>query len=223
MSTALRLARMQNFSQPFRQTWRAKYLRKEQKRLARIIVSRDRQETAAQFRIGGKLFRAGVEPRIDLGVHRTKRGLQLRRVAFRIVHQKTRIDAEEARQQRARAVREMRPRAALDLREVGLAKAAAYFLFHGLGQLLLRHRTAQAAQGTFHGAERTEFVTESHRRTHLLQSANTLLLFAILCQELYLPYFQYFTDMNALSMRALVVTQHAGHHEELGTTARIIC
>ena len=115
------LARMQNFSQPICQTWRAKYLRKEQKRPARIIVSRDRQETAAQFRIGGKLFRAGVEPRIDLGVHNPKRGLQLRRVAFRIVHQKTWIDAEETREQRARAVRQMRACAALDLREVRLA------------------------------------------------------------------------------------------------------
>src|SRR5580700_8612232 len=170
---------MQNFSQAIRQTWRAKNFRKEQKRLARILMSGDGQKTAAQFRIGGKLFGAGIEPRVDLGVHSTERGLQLRRVAFRVVHQKTWIDAEEARQQRARAMREMRPCAALDLREVGLAKAAAYFLLHGLRQLLLRHRTPQAAQGTFHGAERTEFVAESHRRTHLLQSANTILFIAI--------------------------------------------
>jgi hypothetical protein len=95
------------------------------------------------------------------------------------------------------------------LREVGLAKAAAYFLLHGLCQLLLRHRTAQATQGAFHGAERTEFVAESHRRTHVLQSANTLLLFAILCQELYLICFQCFTEIDGVSMRAPIVAQQA--------------
>src|SRR5271165_1220446 len=190
MTTALLLARMQNFSETIGQTRRAKNLSEEQKRPPRIFVLRDHQETAAKLRIGGKLFRAAVEPGIDLGVDRSQRGLQLRRITLRIVHQESRIDAEETRQQRACAVREVRTRAALDLREIGLAQAAPHFALHRLSQLLLRHRTAQAAQGTFYGAERTEFVTKSHRRTHILQSANTILLFAILCQGLYYPCFQ---------------------------------
>src|SRR5580704_4997619 len=120
MTTALMLTRMQNFSETIRQSRRAKNLRKEQKCPARIFILRDDQEATAELRIGGKLFRAGVEPRVDLGVDRAERGLQLRRVALRIVHQKTGINAEETRQQRARAVRQVRARATLDLREVRL-------------------------------------------------------------------------------------------------------
>jgi hypothetical protein len=189
MSTALLLGRMQNFPEPLGKSGRAKNFRKEQKRPARIFVLRDRQEAAAKLRISGKLFGGSEKPGVNLGVNDTQRGLQLRRIAFRVVHQKTRIDAKETGQQRARAVREVRARATLDLREVRLAKAAAYFLLHGFGQLLLRHRTAEATQGTFDGAERTEFVAESHRRTHVLQSANNVLLFAICVKNYILSVF----------------------------------
>ena len=68
MSTALLLARMQNFSETIRQTGSAKNFHEQQKRAARIFVLRDDQKTAAKLRIGGELFRAGVEPGIDLGV-----------------------------------------------------------------------------------------------------------------------------------------------------------
>ncbi len=121
MPTALLLARMQNFAETIRQTRRAKNLRKEQQRPAGIFVFRNDQETTPEIRIGGKLFRTGKQPGIDLGVHGAKSGLQLRRVALRIVHQKSRIDAEETRQKRARAVREVRPCTALNLRKVCLA------------------------------------------------------------------------------------------------------
>src|ERR1700722_5036511 len=190
MSTALMFGRMHSPPEPLGKTRRAKNLRKEQERPARIFILRNRQKAAAEFRVGGKLFGGGVKPGVNLGVDDAQRRLQLWRVAFRIVHQKTWINAEEPRQQRARAVREMRTRTALDLREVRLAEAAAHFLLHGFRQFLLGHRTAKATQGTFYGAQRTEFVAESHRRTHLLQSATTILLFAILCQELYFPCFQ---------------------------------
>jgi hypothetical protein len=69
------------------------------------------------------------------------------------------------------------------LREVSLAEAAAYFFFHGLRKLLLGHRTTETAQGAFDGAKRTEFIAKSHRGTHLLQSANTILLIAICVKD----------------------------------------
>src|SRR5271163_3490013 len=121
MPTALVLVRMQNFSETICQTRRAKNLREQQKRAARIFVFRDHQKTAAKLRIGSELFRAGVEPGIDLGVDGAERGLKLRRVAFRIVHQKAWIDPKETREQRPRAVRKVRACAALNLREVRLA------------------------------------------------------------------------------------------------------
>src|SRR5580704_4227364 len=189
MATALMFGRMQNLPEPLGKTRRAKNLRKEQKGPAGIFVVRDRQKAAAKLRIGGKLFGGSIKPGVNLGVDDAQRRLQLRRVAFRIVHQKTGIDAEEARQQSARAVREVRPRTALDLREVRLTEAAAHFLLHSFGQFLLGHRTSESTQGTFYGAERTEFVAESHRRTHLLQYANNVLLFAICVKDYILPVF----------------------------------
>ena len=189
MATALLLARMQNFPETIRQTRRTKNFREKQERAARIFMLCDGQEATAKLRVGGKLFGAGEEPGIDLGIDGAERRLQLWRVALRVVHQKTGVDTEETRKKSARTVREVRPRAALYLGKVSLAKAAAYFTFHGFGEFLLGHGAAKATQGTFHGAKRTEFIAESHRRTHLLQFANTILLFAISCQGLYLPCF----------------------------------
>jgi hypothetical protein len=180
---------MQNFPELFRQARRAKNLRKEQKRLTRIFMLRDGQEGTTKIRIGGKLFHTGIQPGIYLCVDGAKSRLQLGRVAFWIVNQKTGIYAEEPRQERPRAVRQVRPRAALDLREVRLAQPAPYFALHGRSQFLLGHRTAQTSQGTFHSAKRTEFVTKSHRGTSLLQSANNVLFFAICVKNYILSVF----------------------------------
>jgi len=94
----LLLGRMQNFAEPLGKPGRAKNFRKKQKRPARIFVLCDRQEAAAEFRIASKLFGGSEKPGVNLGVNDTQRRLQLRRIAFRIVHQKTRIDAEETGQ-----------------------------------------------------------------------------------------------------------------------------
>jgi hypothetical protein len=179
MTTVRMLARMQNLPETICQTGRAKNLGEEQQRPARIFVLRDGQKPTAKLRISGKLFRAGVQPGINLGVDSPERGLQLGRVAFRIIDQESGIHAEELREKRTRTVREVRTCPALDLREIGLAQAAADFALHGFSKLLLGHRTAQTTQGTFYGAQRTEFIAESHRRTHILQSANNILFFAI--------------------------------------------
>src|ERR1700730_76628 len=56
----------------------------------------------------------------------------------------------------------MGPGAIFDLREVGLAQTAANLALHGGGQFLLSHRTAQATERTFDGAEGAEFVAKFH-------------------------------------------------------------
>src|SRR6266403_3695520 len=56
----------------------------------------------------------------------------------------------------------MGPGAILDLREIGLAQTSADLAPHGGGQFLLSHRTAQAAERTFDGAEGAEFVAKFH-------------------------------------------------------------
>src|SRR5690348_892530 len=142
-----------------------------------------------KFPVGSKLLGRGVQPGIHLGVDNPERRLQLRGVAFRIVHKKTRIHTEKTRQKRACAVRKVGPRAALDLRKVSLAEAAAHFTLHGFGQLQLRHGTAKATKRTFDRAKRTEFVAESHGETSVLQYANTLLLFAMSVKNYICPVF----------------------------------
>src|SRR6267154_179462 len=66
------------------------------------------------------------------------------------------------RKQLAGWVRQMGPGATLDLREIRLAQSAPDLILHSGGQFLLRHRTTQAAERTFHRAEGTEFVAKFH-------------------------------------------------------------
>src|SRR5882762_8545800 len=73
----------------------------------------------------------------------------------------------------------MRPGAILDLREIGLAQTAADFALHGGGQFLLSHRTAQAPERAFDGAEGAEFVAKFHGSLPLLQYAKSILQYVI--------------------------------------------
>ena len=107
---------------------------------------RDGEKRLLQSWISRELLGSGEKPGIDFRVNGPQLRLEPRGVAFRIVHQKSWIHAEESRQQFARCVRQMGPGAILDLREVRLAQAAADFALHRAGQFLLRHRTAQATE-----------------------------------------------------------------------------
>src|SRR6266566_2533069 len=180
------IAWMQDFSQALGQVWRPENLRQEQNRPARVFVLRDSQECALKHWVGRELFCACKKPRIDLCVYGAQLRLQARRVAFRVVHQKAWIDAEESRKQLAGCVRQMGPGATLDLREIRLAQSAPDLMLHCGGQFLLRHRTTQAAQRTFYSAEGAEFVAKFHGN-RLLQSANMILRIAILSSEIGFP------------------------------------
>ena len=124
----------------------------------------DGQKCTLQHRIRRELFGAGKEPGIDFRVDGPQFRLQPGRIAFRVVHQETWVNAEESRQQLARRMCQVGPGAILDLREIRLAQTAADLGLHGRGQFLLCHRTAQAAKRAFDGAEGAEFVAKFHRR-----------------------------------------------------------
>src|SRR5258708_3699488 len=142
----LMIGRMHDFSEALGQIGRPENFRQEQNGPARVFMFRDGQKSALKRRIRRELFGAGKKPGIDFRVDRPQFRLQPRRIAFRVVHQKTWIDTEESRQQLARCVCQMRPGATLDLREIRLAQTAADLALHRGGQFLLRHRTAQAAE-----------------------------------------------------------------------------
>src|SRR5260370_35178607 len=83
-------------------------------------------------------------------------------VAFRIVHQVPGMSLEEAREQHARRVSEMRPRPPLYLGKVGLAESSAHFLFERPRQILLGHLATEAAERAFHQAQIAKFFAELH-------------------------------------------------------------
>src|SRR5260370_2500105 len=164
LPSILMITRVQDFSETFGQIGRPENFRQEQNRPTRILMLRDRLECVLQRRIRCELFGAGKKPGINFRVDGAQFRLQPRRVAFGVVHQKTWIDAEESRQQFAGRVRQVWPRAILDLREIRLAQTAANFVLHRSGQFLLGHRTAQPSKGTLDCAEGAKFVTKFHGR-----------------------------------------------------------
>src|SRR5258708_10056103 len=162
LSPVLMIARMHDFSEALGQIGRPENFRQEQNGPARVFMLGDGQKSALKRRIRRELFGAGKKPGIDFRVDRPQFRLKPRRIAFRVVHQKTWIDTEESRQQLAGCVCQMRPYATLDLREIRLAQTAADLALHRGAESLLRHRTAQAAERTFHRAEGTKFVAKFH-------------------------------------------------------------
>src|SRR5258708_5066220 len=149
LSPVLMIAWMQNFSEALGQVRCPENFRQKQNRPARVFMLRDGQKCALKHGISRELFGAGKKPGIDFRVDRAQFRLKTWRIAFRVVHQKTWINAEESRQQFARCVCQMGPGAILDLREIRLAQTTPDLALHRGGQFLLSHRTAQAAERTF--------------------------------------------------------------------------
>ena len=73
--------------------------------------------------------------------------------ALRIVHQISGMDLEEARQQQARLVRQVRARAVFNLRKITLADLHLQLARDRLDHLLLRHLASVAAQVPFHQSQ----------------------------------------------------------------------
>src|SRR6185436_73339 len=96
--------------------------------VARLLVLRDLQQRLAQRPVDRELLRPLDQPEIEAVVELVPRLRRQRRVVFEIVDEVSRVDAEEPRQQQARAARQMRAGAALELREIGLADPAVEFL-----------------------------------------------------------------------------------------------
>src|SRR5258706_7792118 len=69
---------------------------------------------------------------------------------------------EKLRQQHARSIGQVRPCAALDLRQVRLADRPARFFFDRADEFLLSHCSSQAAQRAFDLAQIFEFGSKLH-------------------------------------------------------------
>src|ERR1051326_5271801 len=86
--------------------------------VARVFVLRDSEQCLAERRIGCKLFRSVDQPEIELVVEAVTRLVRV--MLFEIVDEISRMHFEDPREHETRAARQMRTRAALELREIRL-------------------------------------------------------------------------------------------------------
>src|SRR5262249_18065243 len=137
--------------------------REKPKAVARVLVARNGHECAAQLTIVGELFRAVNEPEIELVVNDVSLPRrQRRRRVVEIVDEMSGMDAEKPRQQSARRNGEMAVFAALDLREIGLADAAAELLADGAADFDLGHLAVETAGVPFECSQPGELFAECH-------------------------------------------------------------
>src|SRR5262245_7594517 len=81
---------------------------------------------------------------------------------FGIVHQVARMHPEKLSQQHPSGIGEVRARAALDLREVGLADRTPFLTSDGADDFLLRHLAVQAPERSLHQPQVANFLSETH-------------------------------------------------------------
>src|SRR5260221_14189827 len=99
--------------------------------------------------MSGKFLGAVYQPEVKPILHRAQVAGQLGVVALGIIDEIARMNLEEAGQQHAGRVGEMRARAAFYLRQIGLTETSAHFLFEGTSEVLLGHLAAEAAESAF--------------------------------------------------------------------------
>src|ERR1700746_328117 len=118
----------------------------------------------ADLRVARESLRTLQQPDINLAFYGSQVRSQFRVITLRVIHQKTRMNLEKLRQQRARRLRHVRARTAFDLREIRLADALpfAQFFANGAHQLVLRPGTAQTAERPFDLAQVADFFAQLH-------------------------------------------------------------
>ena len=131
---------------------------KQQKAAAGVLILRKSEECLTEIGIASKSLCAADQPEVELVFEVMDIRQQLGIVALGIVDEIARVNLEELRKKQARRVGEMRPRAALDLRKIGLADrrsilAAAGLRFvgflDGADQLLLGQGPVEAPKIAF--------------------------------------------------------------------------
>ncbi len=127
------------------------------------------KQRLAQCGVAREALYAGDEPEVELVLSSGEIGEQLGLVALGVVHQITRVDFEESRQQQASGVGEMWAGTTLDLRQVGLADrrlarllAAGVLLLDGTDRLLLGHSAIKAPQVALDFSQIPDFVAQLH-------------------------------------------------------------
>ncbi|HEX5425976.1 MAG TPA: hypothetical protein VFW94_20675 [Candidatus Acidoferrales bacterium] len=112
---------------------------------ASIVAMGEHFEHVAKFSVLTKAPRSFKKPQIEFVPTDGKAGDQFCVKALGIVHQKTGMNLEEAREQFARAFGHVGPGAVFDLGQIGLAEATPRFAAGGNDDFGLSHVASEAA------------------------------------------------------------------------------
>src|SRR5580700_960610 len=137
-------------------------LAQEQNAFARLWIIGNRQKSAAEFRITAKILRRRVQPGVHLGVLDAQVRTQVRLESFRVVHQESGVHLEKSRQQFARAMGHVRPRAAFNLRQVRLTDRFPQLPLHLSHHFRLGHGASNSAQAAFNRSQVSNFLAQCH-------------------------------------------------------------
>ena len=141
---------------------------KKNQAAARVLAVGELLQDGTKFGVGMKSADAVEEPIVEPARASGKAGDELVVEAFGVVHQKSRMNFEKAREEFAGALGHMRTSAVFDLRKVGLANALSQFLAGGAGEFGLSKFPAEAAKDALGVAEGANFFAELHGRLSLI-------------------------------------------------------
>src|SRR5437867_879367 len=119
----------------------------------------------ADVRMICELLGPADQPEVEIVFERPDVGRQFRVKNLGIVDEIAGMDFEELGERHPRGVRQMWPRAALDLREVGLADRDAHLALDRIRERLLGHFAVEATESALDIAEEAELFAESHNKS----------------------------------------------------------
>src|SRR5262252_6617809 len=125
----------------------------------------DLQQGVMNLCVAGKAFGPADQPEVELVLPSPDVGDQLRVEALGVVDQITGVNLEEARQEHPARVRQVRPPAALDLREVRLADRLTELVGHRARHLGLGHLTVEAAERSLDQPQVAKLFSKRHSRS----------------------------------------------------------
>jgi hypothetical protein len=147
--------------------WRIEHGLEEQEAAARVLVMSECEESLAEAGVAAEALSASDEPEIEFVLGGAKVGEEFGVIALGVIDEVAGVNLEKPGEEETGRVGEVRAGAALDLREIGLAKGGFAVGCFGVGldgadQLLLGHGAVEATKAALDLAEIADFVAEFH-------------------------------------------------------------
>src|ERR1700722_20086499 len=152
----------EDLKEPVRQAGVFQNQLEETKATAGIGMFCEAKQRFAQIEVIAEALRAVDKPEVELVFDRPQLGNEFGGVAFGIVDQIAGMDLEKLRQDQPGGVREVRARAAFDLRKIRLRYRCLQVLLYGPDNFLLSHRPVEAPECALDFPEITDLLAQFH-------------------------------------------------------------